>query len=117
MGKTNRAMRRQIERKAFRNNLKVDDIREEAAQVMCEDAVQQAVKLLTCAAVLTVCFRFKNLQKRDERVKRFLETTYEYVDKIKNDQLTSEENDAVFDVLEAMKGYRQGKHKIWRERK
>ena len=101
MGKFNRAQRRTIEKRAFRANLQIDNIQKEAADQRAEDVAHRVVQICMRAVCLTELFHWKELSKKETRIKNTVDIMHGYINKIKENALSNDEWLAIKEVDES----------------
>ncbi len=91
MGSLNRAARRKVEKKAIRNKLKIDDVQERAAEQMRTEAIMLTVSQIMRATAMVLILNYKDLQKREGRMERYMDLAHEYLVKMRKHELSSKE--------------------------
>lgn len=99
MGKFNRKQRRDIAKKRWRANVKVDDIQAQAARDMQVDITQKVSRVMTHAMALVLMQDFKLLQKRDTRLDVMIDKTHEYVYRINHNGTISKQEAEILDAV------------------
>lgn len=102
MAKFNRAQRRAIEKRAFRANLNIDNVQQEAADQRAEEVAHRVVQICLRAICLTELFRWKDISKKDKRIENTIDIMHEYINKIKNNTLSKDELSATEKIDKAL---------------
>lgn len=106
MGYYNRKQRRDIAKKCFRANIKVDDIQAQAAYDMQVDTTHKVTHLMIHSMALVLMQNYKALQKRDSRLENFVDLLNQKAAYLKsNVRLTREEQKIVVAANEALNSW------------
>ncbi|WP_337393833.1 hypothetical protein [Phascolarctobacterium succinatutens] len=103
----NRALRRAAAKKAFKQDVKMSDLDKTFCNIAKEEATNKLITDLTFTMMRATCLvlmnRFKDVQKKETRVENMVNLAHEYIVKIKNKELSSDDIDVIAEVEAAMK--------------
>lgn len=101
MGYYNRKQRREIAKKCFRANVKVDDIQVQAVHDMQVDTTKQVTQLLMHSMALVLMQDYKALQKKDTRLVNFVSLVHSKINYLKNNKTVTREEQNIIKATNA----------------
>lgn len=103
----NRALRRAATKKAFRQDAKMSDLDKELLDAANRKTIKKMtvdiVTMMLRATCLTVMHNFKDITKRETRIRNTVKIVHDYVMKLKNHELSREDMAIIQEVEAAMK--------------